>query len=154
MAPIWLRKHRELIPSVFVLVLRLYEFGQARNDINEPKQEELDMGPLEKEKLERMRDNELVNEVLNRKRTCSERGIKLAVVLLTSRKMLGESTLDTPQNPRQHSHLFTPQRKLLLTLVYLTSDDCPRWTREPRSLSCHQSQCRRSRILSTPSKRN
>jgi hypothetical protein len=87
-APIWVRKHRDLIPSVFVLVLRLYEFG-AINEDGAADQAELDIGPLEKEKVERLRDNELVNEVINRKRTCMERGIKLAVVLLASRELLG-----------------------------------------------------------------
>lgn len=90
MAPIWIRKHRELIPSVFVLVLRLYEFGLSNEDGTAPSRDEIDIGPLEKEKIERLRDNELVNEILNRKRSCAERGIKLAVVLLTSRDMLGE----------------------------------------------------------------
>ena len=89
MAPIWIRKHRELIPSVFVLVLRLYEFGLSNEDGTAPSRDEIDIGPLEKEKIERLRDNELVNEILNRKRSCAERGIKLAVVLLTSRDMLG-----------------------------------------------------------------
>lgn len=41
------------------------------------------------EEREKQRDNELVNEILERKRLTAERGIKLAVVLLTSRKLLG-----------------------------------------------------------------
>lgn len=90
MAPIWIRKHRELIPSAFVLVLRLYEFGAPLDD-GTPDVTELEIGPLEKEKVERLRDNELVNEVMNRKRVCNERGIKLAVVLLASRELLGKT---------------------------------------------------------------
>lgn len=104
MAPIWIRKHRELVPSVFVLVLRLYEFdlsGGTYKSINEEGNEaalsasvskdkdQTDVGPLEKEKIERINDNELVNDILNRKRICAERGVKLAVVLLTSREILG-----------------------------------------------------------------
>lgn len=92
-APIWIRKHRDLIPSVFVLVLRLYEFG-AVLDNGIPDVAEREIGPLEKEKLERLRDNELVNEVINRKRVCNERGIKLAVVLMASRELLGEQARD------------------------------------------------------------
>ena len=91
MAPIWLRKHRELVPSVFILVLRLYEFAPGMVAADPTLRDDAQVGPLEKEKLERFRDNELVNDILNRKRTCSERGIKLAVVLLASRQMLGES---------------------------------------------------------------
>lgn len=95
MAPIWVRKHRELVPSVFVLILRLYEFGHpysmtAEDPGNSHPIDEPDVGPLEKEKVERVRDSEIITEILARKRMCSERGIKLAVVLLTSRDMLGE----------------------------------------------------------------
>lgn len=89
MAPIWIRKHRELIPSAFVLVLRLYEFGGHHSD-SALDQSELEAGPLDKEKVERVRDNDMVNEIINRKRVCAERGIKLAVVLLASREMLGK----------------------------------------------------------------
>jgi hypothetical protein len=91
MHPTWIRKHRELLPSVFVLVLRFYEFGLSNADGTAPSADEIDIGPLEKEKIEKLRDNELINDVLNRKRSCAERGIKLAVVLLTSREMLGAS---------------------------------------------------------------
>lgn len=90
MHPTWIRKHRELLPSVFVLVLRLYEFGHANQDGTAPSADEVDVGPLDKEKIETQRDTELVNEIVNRKRACAERGIKLAVVLLTSREMLGQ----------------------------------------------------------------
>lgn len=79
------------MPSVFVLVLRFYEFGLSNADGTAPSADEIDIGPLEKEKIEKLRDNELINDVLNRKRSCAERGIKLAVVLLTSREMLGAS---------------------------------------------------------------
>ncbi|KAI5481898.1 hypothetical protein MNV49_000175 [Pseudohyphozyma bogoriensis] len=83
MAPIWIRKHREMVPSVFVLVLRL---GEYTND-----------GPLDlgrKEEQERAWDAELVQEVVDRKRSTTERGIKLAVVLVCSRQLLDDTSLD------------------------------------------------------------
>jgi hypothetical protein len=100
-APIWIRKHRELVPSVFILVLRLYEFGAKDDTQGDDKsgststsgtleRETVNVGPLDKEKLEKAKDADIVQEIVNRKRLCSERGIKLAVVLLTSRELLGE----------------------------------------------------------------
>lgn len=86
MAPIWIRKHREMIPAVFVLVLRLGEFDYSS------------AGPLDtahKDEQEREFDAALVNEILDRKRSTIERGIKLAVVLLCSRRLLDDPTLDT-----------------------------------------------------------
>ncbi|SCV68679.1 BQ2448_800 [Microbotryum intermedium] len=87
MAPIWIRKHREMIPAVFVLVLRIHEYDDAQG-----------AGPLDaakaKEDEERHHDSELVKEILDRKRLTSERGIKLAVVLLCSRRLLDDPALD------------------------------------------------------------
>ncbi|KAM0752891.1 hypothetical protein T439DRAFT_323501 [Meredithblackwellia eburnea MCA 4105] len=85
MAPIWIRKHREMIPSVFVLVLRLGEYSSPG-------------GPLDlskKEDEERVRDAELVQEITERKRTTVERAIKLAVILVCSRQLLDDPSLDS-----------------------------------------------------------
>lgn len=87
MAPIWIRKHREMIPAVFVLVLRLGEFDYSTSTA----------GPLDttqKDDAEREQDAELVSEILDRKRSTVERGIKLAVVLLCSRRLLDDPALD------------------------------------------------------------
>ncbi|BGP36865.1 hypothetical protein JCM10449v2_000767 [Rhodotorula kratochvilovae] len=82
-APIWIRKHRELVPSVFVLVLRLHESapGSTRD-------------PVEREDEERAADADLVREIVDRRRSTLERGIKLAVVLLCSRELLDDPALD------------------------------------------------------------
>jgi hypothetical protein len=82
-APIWIRKHRELVPSVFILVLRLFE-----HDRGNP------LSPEEKEDLEREKDSEIVAQIVDRKRSTLERGIKLAVVLLCSRALLDDPALD------------------------------------------------------------
>ncbi|GAA5980354.1 hypothetical protein JCM10908_001625 [Rhodotorula pacifica] len=83
-APIWIRKHRELVPAVFVLVLRLFEVlpGVGAPD------------PLAREDEERAKDAELVTEIIDRKRSTLERGIKLAVVLLCSHELLDDPQLD------------------------------------------------------------
>ncbi|BGO96780.1 hypothetical protein NBRC10513v2_000716 [Rhodotorula toruloides] len=82
-APIWIRKHRELVPAVFVLVLRLFEHPPGSN-----------VDPTTREEEERERDAGLVQEIVDRKRTTYERGIKLAVVLLCSRELLDDPSLD------------------------------------------------------------
>ncbi|GAA5922303.1 uncharacterized protein JCM15063_003254 [Sporobolomyces koalae] len=84
-APIWIRKHRELIPSVFILVLRLYESPSSGGTA---------VDPAEREEREREQDAHLVREIIDRKRSTLERGIKLAVVLLCSRELLDDPALD------------------------------------------------------------
>lgn len=48
----------------------------------------------EREKEERRWDSELAKQIADRKKSTNERGIKLTVVLMASRKMLDEPTLD------------------------------------------------------------
>lgn len=87
-APIWIRKHTTLVPSVFVMFLRLYE--HPPNNPKSPLE-----GPdvdreREREAEEKRRDTDLSTEIASRKRSTNDRNIKLTVVLLASRKMLGE----------------------------------------------------------------
>ncbi|KAH9889488.1 Gryzun, putative trafficking through golgi-domain-containing protein [Cubamyces lactineus] len=83
-APIWIRKHTTLLPSVFVMFMRIYESppAQAAQD------------DREREAEERRRDTELSAEIAHRKKSTNERGIKLTVVLMASRRMLDDPTLD------------------------------------------------------------
>ena len=87
-APVWIRKHTSLVPSVFVLFLRIFEYppfaSRAPLDIPDAVRER------EREAEERRRDSDLAAEVAQRKKMTTERGIKLTVVLMASRKMLGE----------------------------------------------------------------
>lgn len=82
-APIWVRKHAELVPSVFVLFLRLWESP----DPSTYSAEEL-------EQREREEDDKLVKEIGERRRRLSERGIKLTVVLMASSAALDSPVLD------------------------------------------------------------
>lgn len=93
-APIWIRKHTNLIPSVFVLFLRMYETPPQQDPPRSPldvldKETERD-----REQEERKRDAELAAEISLRKKATNERGIKLTVVLIASRRMLDDLTLD------------------------------------------------------------
>lgn len=92
-APIWIRKHTTLVPSVFVLFLRIYEFPaqSPRSPLDAPDQDR----EREREQEERRRDTELAAEVAHRKKSTNERGIKLTVVLMATRRMLGPFSLIT-----------------------------------------------------------
>ncbi|KAG5219790.1 Trafficking protein particle complex [Salix suchowensis] len=87
-APIWVRKHTTMIPSVFVMFLRLYEspVPNPKSPLDAP---DFDR-EREREQEERRRDAELSAEVALRKKATNERGIKLTVVLMATRRMLGQ----------------------------------------------------------------
>ncbi|KAI9511510.1 Gryzun, putative trafficking through golgi-domain-containing protein [Russula earlei] len=89
-APIWVRKHTALVPSVFVLFIRLYE-SPPHHMPRSP----LDPPHPDRDAEERRRDAEMSAEIALRKKSTNERGIKLTVVLLASRKLLDDPTLDT-----------------------------------------------------------
>ncbi|PIL33423.1 hypothetical protein GSI_04045 [Ganoderma sinense ZZ0214-1] len=85
-APIWIRKHTTLVPSVFVVFMRIYE-----SPAPSPGQEQ---DQKEREAEERKRDAELAAEISQRKKTTNERNIKLTAVLMASRRMLDDPSLD------------------------------------------------------------
>ena len=81
-APIWIRKHTTLVPSVFVVFMRIYESPLPTQGQEQDQKE--------REAEERRRDTELAAEIAQRKKTTNERNIKLTAVLMASRRMLGE----------------------------------------------------------------
>ncbi|KAF9022277.1 hypothetical protein BDZ89DRAFT_208493 [Hymenopellis radicata] len=91
-APIWIRKHTTLVPSVFVLFMRIFEYPQTapRSPLDgaDPDRER------DREQEERKRDADLAAYIALRKKSTNERGIKLTVVLLASRRMLDDPSLD------------------------------------------------------------
>lgn len=90
-APIWVRKHTTLVPAVFVLFTKIFDWYVQQSSVPP------DGGDREREKEreteERRRDAELSTELALRKKSTGERGIKLTVVLMASRRMLGMCTL-------------------------------------------------------------
>lgn len=67
------------MPSVFVIFMRIYELPPLQ-----PGQDE-----RERETEERRRDTELAADISQRKKSTNERNLKLTVVLMASRRMLG-----------------------------------------------------------------
>ncbi|KAF8308283.1 hypothetical protein DL93DRAFT_2220330 [Clavulina sp. PMI_390] len=86
-APIWVRKHIELVPCVFLLFMRLWEAPPPASPLEASNPSDRDD--------ERKRDTELAAEIGARKKTTAERGMKLTVVLMASRRMLDDPNLDT-----------------------------------------------------------
>lgn len=97
-APIWIRKHTTLVPSVFVLFMRLFEHTtpppMPRSPL-EPEGSDVQREKEDREKEERKWDTELSRQIADRKKSTNERGMKLTVVLMASRKMLDEPSLDS-----------------------------------------------------------
>ncbi|KAJ7270064.1 Gryzun, putative trafficking through golgi-domain-containing protein [Mycena haematopus] len=91
-APIWIRKHTTLVPSVFVLFLRIFEYPPytPKSPLDPPDPDR----DRERELEERKRDAELSAEVALRKKSTNERNIKLTVVLMATRRMLDDPSLD------------------------------------------------------------
>lgn len=86
-APIWIRKHTSYVPSVFVLFLKMSEApnGSLRSPLDLPNPD----AERERADEEKKKDTELSAEIALRKRSTGDRGIKLTVVLIATRKMLG-----------------------------------------------------------------
>jgi hypothetical protein len=92
MAPIWVKKHAEIVPAVFVMFLRLYEAPTPAKVPGEADDEAAGRARREADKaMEKDADEGLVKEIAERRRRLGERGIKLTVVLMASAAALGTS---------------------------------------------------------------
>lgn len=97
-APVWIRKHADLVPSVFVLFLRLFE-TPPRGPAESPLGDEV-LASAEKER-EREADEALIKEIAERRQRLQDRGIKLTVVLMASAATLGECVDNQVSNRRR-----------------------------------------------------
>lgn len=114
-APVWVRKHTELVPSVFVLFLRLYE-TPPRGSSTSPLGGEL-LSESERQR-ERDADEALVREIAERRRRLGERGIKLTVVLMATAATLDADGLDQRLSAiRRASQLSAKASLFVLTPV-------------------------------------
>lgn len=89
------------MPAVFVLFVRLWEWdSDGKSTVSETPRSPLET-PTDREErelrdtrevrqaVERQHDSVLAKEIAERKRATSDRGIKLTVVLMATRTMLG-----------------------------------------------------------------
>ncbi|KAJ2918543.1 hypothetical protein MD484_g1826, partial [Candolleomyces efflorescens] len=113
-APIWIRKHTTLVPSVFVIFMRIFEFPP--HVLRSP----LEGHDSERERLEeeRRRDTDLAAEIAQRKKGTNDRGVKLTVVLMASRRLLDDPSLDSRLTfIRRHSGLDSRAALFVLSPV-------------------------------------
>lgn len=82
-APVWVRKHAELVPSLFVMFLRLYEPPEVAQEDLSPEESKA------RDAVQKENDDGLIKEIGERRRRLGERGIKLTVVLMASASTLG-----------------------------------------------------------------
>lgn len=124
-APVWVRKHAELVPSVFVLILRLYE-APPRDQASSPLVGEV-LSDAERQ-MERNADEQLVHEIAERRRRLGERGIKLTVVLMAT-----AATLDTPGLDQRLSQIRRASslsaKASLFVLTPVPSSELPEFVR-------------------------
>jgi len=108
-APVWVRKHAKLVPSVFVLFLRLFESPNHSDgqELSADEAQKKEAGDREREKAE---DELLVREIGERRRRLGERGIKLTVVLMASASTLGLSSCRPPDRDLMIAFSQTHQR--------------------------------------------
>ncbi|CAG8608368.1 423_t:CDS:10, partial [Paraglomus occultum] len=97
--PIWVKKHREVAPSVVVGFYDLWEWSMGGVSIDEKEKlphvpEPLgNINPIEREK-----DTDLVAEINERKKTIIDRGIKFTVVILLRSQHVDDSNIDERLN--------------------------------------------------------
>ncbi|ORX39862.1 Foie gras liver health family 1-domain-containing protein [Kockovaella imperatae] len=109
-APVWVRKHAELVPSVFVLFLRLYEAPDPSDPNARTTEQEM--------------DNVLVGEIGDRRRRLGERGIKLTVVLMASTEALDSPNLDARLSYLRRASALSSKASLFV-LTPVPADQLP-----------------------------
>lgn len=87
-APVWVRKHAESVPAVFVSFMRLYEPPSASGGAGSPLGQEM-LADAERQ-AEKQADEALVAEIAELRKRLAERNVKLTVVLIASAQTLGE----------------------------------------------------------------
>jgi len=117
-APIWIRKHAELVPSVFVLFLRLYE-SPIHDVVEEMTAEAARARDEDERRKEKENDELLVKEIGERRKKLGERGIKLTVVLIASAATLGwlcfSSTSHVLNIDPFHYRFTSPRSEIILS---------------------------------------
>ncbi|OCF54163.1 hypothetical protein L486_08360 [Kwoniella mangroviensis CBS 10435] len=121
-APVWVRKHAELVPSVFVLFLRLYESKPIPSsddpEVNAAKE-------AANKAMEKDQDDQLIREIGDRRRRLGERGIKLTVVLMASAATLADSPALDPRLSYLRRASALSAKASLFVLTPVPADQLP-----------------------------
>ncbi|KAF9905236.1 hypothetical protein EC991_001888 [Linnemannia zychae] len=89
--PLWIRRHREQIPSVFIAVVDLWDRESIAGNADNSQRGLSDKGPLGVvDPMERDHDTTLAQDLLERRKASQERGVKFAAVVMLQRSHMGK----------------------------------------------------------------
>ncbi|KAG0227447.1 hypothetical protein BGW42_002955 [Actinomortierella wolfii] len=95
--PLWIKRHREVIPSVFIAFVDLWDRKTAALNAEGQHQPPgyMEKGPLGViDPFEREHDVQLAQELLDRRKACQERNVKFAAVLMLQRAHMEDPLIE------------------------------------------------------------
>ncbi|KAF9974811.1 hypothetical protein BGZ73_001715 [Actinomortierella ambigua] len=97
--PLWIKRHREVISSVFIAFVDLWDRKTAALGGQQQQVNYMEKGPLGVvDPLEREYDVQLAQELLDRRKACQERNIKFAAVLMLQRAHMEDPSIEDRLN--------------------------------------------------------
>ncbi|KAG0074448.1 hypothetical protein BGZ90_010754 [Linnemannia elongata] len=97
--PLWIRRHREQIPSVFIAVVDLWDRESIIGNTDNGQRGFSDKGPLGVvDPMERDHDTTLAQDLLERRKASQERGVKFAAVVMLQRSHMEDPSIEDRLN--------------------------------------------------------
>ncbi|KAF9132227.1 hypothetical protein BGW39_000547 [Mortierella sp. 14UC] len=97
--PLWIRRHREQIPSVFIAVVDLWDRESIAGNSDISQRGFSDKGPLGVvDPMERDHDTTLAQDLLERRKASQERGVKFAAVVMLQRSHMEDPSIEDRLN--------------------------------------------------------
>ncbi|GJJ77822.1 trafficking protein particle complex subunit 11 [Entomortierella parvispora] len=100
-SPVWLRRHREQIPSVFIAIVDLWDRESVISNASDHGNRTVfsDKGPLGVvDPMEREHDIVLAQELLERRKVAQERTVKFAAVIILQRSHMEDPSIEDRLN--------------------------------------------------------
>ncbi|KAG0211965.1 hypothetical protein BGX28_007048 [Mortierella sp. GBA30] len=99
--PLWIRRHREQIPSVFIAIVDLWDRESVLGNRGDGSNQRAfsDKGPLGViDPMEREHDIVLAQELLERRKAAQDRGVKFAAVVILQRSHMEDPSIEDRLN--------------------------------------------------------
>ncbi|KAG0364056.1 Foie gras liver health family 1-domain-containing protein [Gamsiella multidivaricata] len=98
-SPLWVRRHREQIPSVFIAIVDLWDRESIVGNENNGHRAFSDKGPLGViDPMEREHDIVLAQELLERRKAAQDRLVKFAAVIILQRSHMEDPSIEDRLN--------------------------------------------------------
>ncbi|KAL1915276.1 uncharacterized protein VTP21DRAFT_7552 [Calcarisporiella thermophila] len=95
MTPLWIRKHRDQVPSIMIAFYDLWDWSMEKNPSELQKLEPTVQGPLGlADPIEREKDAELAAEISEKRKYAQEYGCKFAAVLILMQPHLDDPNIE------------------------------------------------------------